>query len=51
MVGLGQFTTHERMKRTSRPEVEYTGRPSLDGEVIGREGGGHWEGTYKIELD
>jgi hypothetical protein len=38
MVGLGRFTTRERMERTSKPEAEYTGRPSPDGAVKGRDG-------------
>ena len=40
IAGLRRFTTLERMERTSKPEAEYTGRPSPDGAVKGREGAG-----------
>ena len=40
MVGLGRFTTRERMEKTSKPEAGDTGRPSLDGAVKRREGAG-----------
>ena len=54
-VGLGWFTASERMEGTLKPEAEYTGRPSPDGEVIEREGGGSGartrEGVCEMELD
>ena len=40
MVGLGRFTTRERRERTSKPEAEYTGRPSPDRTGKGRERAG-----------
>ena len=55
MVGLGRFTTRERMERTSKPEAEYTGRPIVDSAVTEREGAGVGVRTlkvaYKMRLD
>lgn len=49
MVGLGRFTTRERIERTSNPDAEYTGRPSADGGVTAREGAE--SGTRALESE
>ena len=55
MLGLGRFTTRERIESTSKPDAEYTGRPRGDGAVMGREGGGpearRLEEAYEVGLD
>lgn len=55
MVGLGRLTTRERIERISKPDTEYTGRPSVDGAVTGREGTGSGtsalESAYVVVLD
>ena len=53
-MGLGRFTTRETIERMSKPEAEYTGRPSEDGAVKGREDGSEaraFVSTYDVGLD
>ena len=51
MVGLGRFTARERRERTSKPEAEYTGRPTPDEVAKGREGVGPMVGVFVSAYD